>query len=383
MRSSIKLGKIFGIEVGLHYTWFIIAVFIAIALVNLFGVSRPEWSIATVWSVSLATTVCFFITLLIHELSHCLVARGFGIPVASITLFALGGVSNIEKEASSATAEFWMGVVGPITSLMIGFLCELGAVELGWRMNEPAAVYPIAAGLAWLGRINVLLGIFNLIPGFPLDGGRVLKAVIWWITKNADRSALIASYVGEVIAMLFMIGGFLSVFASGSFAGIWLIAIGWFLSIGAGGAIQQTRLRASLKNVRAEDAMSRQWPAISADTPLDEFVKTQLAVSGYRYFFVHEPADSDAVVGLVTPHEVAKLSHEEWHRKVVADVMLPMESLQTTSPGAPVIDALDTMLRQHVEQLPVVDHRKLVGILTRSNVIELFETRSELGLGAA
>jgi Zn-dependent protease/CBS domain-containing protein len=383
MKATIKLGRIFRIEIGLHYTWFIIAVLMTISLSNLFAIMHPSWGSSLTLLVAATTAIMFFITLLLHELSHCAVAKAFGIPVQSITLFALGGVSNMEKEASSAKAEFWMGVIGPITSFCIGVVCLSGAIALGWEVHEAQTASPLASALAWLGRINIMLAFFNLIPGFPLDGGRVLKAIIWSITKQQEKSALIAAYVGKVAALLLIVSGFALMLGSGTFGGVWFVLLGWFLSTAAESSVIEYRLRSCLKNIRTADAMSHEWPTVAADTTLDEFVKTQVAISGHRYYFVDEPGNAQSIIGLVTPHEIARIEHDKWSRTLVKDVMVPMSRLCGTSPDTPIFEALETMTKENVEQLPIIDDSKLVGILTRANVIELFQTRMELGFKAA
>src|SRR5687768_1838023 len=171
MKVTIKLGRIYGIEIGLHYSWLIIAVLISLSLSAYFAEAHPDWSGGTIWAMSLVSALLFFIAIVIHELSHAAVARMNDLPVRSITLFALGGVAQIEKEAPSGKIEFWMGIVGPITSAVIGFFCLGISYLLGWQpMSEPDT--PLMAMLVWLGYINIALAVFNMIPGFPMDGGR-------------------------------------------------------------------------------------------------------------------------------------------------------------------------------------------------------------------
>ena len=177
MKAHIKLGRIFGVAVGLHYSWLIIALLVTLSLRSQFASEHPTWEASTIWIVAIITGLLFFVSILLHELSHAAVARLRGIPVRGITLFALGGVAQIEKDAADAKSEFWMGIVGPITSVVIGVVCLVLALLLGWNLSaEPNS--PPAVMLIWLGYINIALGIFNMIPGFPLDGGRVLRAVV-------------------------------------------------------------------------------------------------------------------------------------------------------------------------------------------------------------
>ena len=206
MQAQIKLGRIAGISIGLHYSWFIIALLIALSLAEHFHIVNPHWSDRMLWSAAILTSVLFFLALLLHELAHSLLAKARGLRVREITLFALGGVSQIESEAPDAKGEFWIAIVGPITSAVIGVVLIAIAWLSGWRTgSEPAT--PLVSVLLWLGRINIALAAFNMIPGYPLDGGRVLRAIIWWITRNADRSTRLASQVGETVAFVIILLG--------------------------------------------------------------------------------------------------------------------------------------------------------------------------------
>src|SRR6476469_9724418 len=216
MKAQVKLGRIAGISVGLHYSWFIIALLIALSLVQRFRAVAPQWSITLVWMAAVVTSLLFFATLLLHELAHSLLAKSRGLRVRAITLFALGGVSQIESEATDAKSEFSIAIAGPVTSVVIG-LALLGSAWLtGWKPGtEPAT--PVVSVLVWLGYINFMLAVFNMIPGYPLDGGRVLRALIWWATGNANRSTRLAAKVGQVIAFLFILSGLYRFFVGANF----------------------------------------------------------------------------------------------------------------------------------------------------------------------
>jgi Zn-dependent protease len=243
MKSQIKLGTVFGVELGLHYSWLVIALLITFSLVAQFHAVNRNWSDALVWSTAILTGVLFFACLFAHELSHAVVAKARGIPVHKITLFLLGGVAQIEKEASDAKTEFWMAIVGPFTSGALGvILLGLGWVA-GWA-PWTAPVTPGTALLVWLGYINLGLGAFNMIPGFPLDGGRVLHALLWWVMDDAERSTRAAAFVGQVIAVLFIGFGILRFFEGAGLGGLWIAFIGWFLLQAAGASYMQVQIRA-------------------------------------------------------------------------------------------------------------------------------------------
>src|SRR5687767_6878451 len=214
MEAQIKLGRIFGVQLGLHYSWLIIALLVTLSLVGQFFAINPSWGSGVIWTTAIITSLLFFTSLIIHELSHAAVARSRGLPVRSITLFALGGVAQIEKDAADAKTEFWMGIVGPITSMVIGGVCLTLAWSFGWSpVREPRT--PPMAVLQWLGYINIALALFNMIPGFPLDGGRILRAIVWWVTGDSARSTRIAARVGQAVAFAFIIWGIFRFFGGG------------------------------------------------------------------------------------------------------------------------------------------------------------------------
>jgi len=220
------------------------------------------------WSAAILTSVLFFLALLLHELAHSLLAKARGLRVREITLFALGGVSQIESEAPDAKGEFWIAIVGPITSAVIGVVLIAIAWLSGWRTgSEPAT--PLVSVLLWLGRINIALAAFNMIPGYPLDGGRVLRAIIWWITRNADRSTRLASQVGETVAFVIILLGLFRFFGEhGNFGGLWLAFIGWFLLDAARTGYAQAGLISELRGRRVADIMDRNCPTGSKITLL-------------------------------------------------------------------------------------------------------------------
>ena len=221
--------------------------------------------------MAIVTSVLFFAAIVAHELSHALVARRRGLPVRSITLFALGGVAQLEKDATDATTEFLVSIVGPIASAIIGFVCLLLAWVLGWTvMAEPAT--PLTAMLVWLGYINIGLAVFNLLPGFPMDGGRILRALIWWCTGSAERATRVASMTGQFIAFAFIIFGIFRFFRGAGFNGIWMAFIGWFLLNAAKAAYAQQDITERLRGVTVGDLMNRDCTVVDGNDNLETFV---------------------------------------------------------------------------------------------------------------
>lgn len=376
MNAQIKLGRIFGVEIGLHYSWLIIAVLISLSLSQYFGNAHPDWSGSVIWAMAIVTALLFFVAIVLHELSHAAVARMNGIPVRSITLFALGGVAQMEKDADDAKTEFWIGICGPIASAILGFICLGLAWMLGWTLLvEPAT--PLMAMLVWLGYVNFALAIFNMIPGFPMDGGRVLRAIVWWITGNAARATRIASVTGQFLAFGFIIFGLFQFFGGAGFGGLWIAFIGWFLLTAAKASYVQNELTERLRGISVGDIMMRDCPVLESRNNLQTFVEDHLLKTGQRCFMVTE---NGTPVGLITPHEVRQFEQKLWAFKTVADVMRPIEGLHVVSPEMPVAEALEIIGREDVNQLPVISNGRIEGIISRDRILNHLLTRQELNL---
>ena len=374
MKAQIKLFRIFGIQIGLHYSWLLIALLVVLSLAGQFAATNPQWGTNVIWGVSILTALLFFATIVIHELSHAAIAKTRGLPVRSITLFALGGVAQIEKEASDARTEFWMGIAGPITSALIGLICLGMAAGIGWTPTRTHQS-PWAAMLGWLGVINLALAVFNMVPGFPLDGGRVLRAIIWWISGDASLATRIATGVGQFIAFAFIIVGLFRFFNGAGFGGLWLTFIGWFLLDAARSSYTQFETIERLRGVSVGDVMASEWPVIDGSTSLQTFVDDHLLRSGKRCFVVEE---NGGVVGMITPHEVKDVNRQQWPQLPVRDVMLPLTKLHSVKPATSLTDALETMGREDVNQLPVMSNNHLAGIISRGHILRLLQTRAEI-----
>lgn len=378
MNYNVKLGRISGIEIGLHYSWFIIAALIVFSLGEHFRQVNQNWGAGEIWIAALFTAVLFFVTLLLHELAHSLVAQSRGLKVRAITLFALGGVSQIQDDATDAKTEFWVAIAGPIASLIIGFSCLGIALGLGWqRSTEP---HTAAIGvLVWLGYINIALAFFNMIPGFPLDGGRVLRSLVWAITKNADRSTRIAARVGQVVAFLFILDGIWRYFSGAGFGGLWIAFIGWFLMDAAKASYAEVGTTAALRGMRVYDVMSRDCVIVNRGMSLRDFVDIYLLKTGQRCFAVE---DQGRLVGIITPRDVSNISRDRWDETTVREAMRPLQELHVIAPDTPVLDALKLMARNDVNQLPVVANGTLQGMVSRSQLVQLLQVRSVLQLPA-
>ena len=374
MRPQIKLGRLFGIEIGLHYSWIIIAILIVFSLAMQFHGVHRDWSEAVEWGTAILTAVLFFVCIVLHELAHSLVAQSRGLRVPSIVLFALGGVSQMEKESPDAKTEFWMSLVGPLVSFAVGLLCLGLAHAAGW-VGPSSSGSPLVVMLAWLGYINFTLGFFNLIPAYPLDGGRVFRAVAWWWTHSMQRATRIASMVGEVFAFLFILAGLWQFFQGQGFGGLWIAFIGWFLLDAARSSrVRRFEIMHALGGVKVRDVMERNCTIIDATINLQTLVDEYLLRTGQRCFIVQRGGN---LVGLITPGDVSRV-RRMWPMTTVDQAMRPADQLRIVSPDAPVTRALETMARENINQLPVASNGHLEGVLSRAHLLGILRTRAAL-----
>jgi Zn-dependent protease len=372
MPGSFRLGRIAGIDIYIHFSLLIILVLLTWSLATgWFAQLYPGWSTATYWIVSLIAAVLLFVSVLLHELAHSVVARARGLPVKNITLFIFGGVSNLQQEPGSPGVEFQMAVVGPVVSLLIGGLSLLLYVIL--RGNSPQ----LEAILGYLGVTNLLLGIFNLIPGFPLDGGRVLRSIIWKITGSLRRATRIASIVGQVIAYLFILWGIWTFFTGDILDGIWIGFIGWYLLTAAHSTNSQVMLESMFRGVTVDQVMNKTPIMVPANISLQRLIDEYFLPHGLRTAFVTQ---GEQLAGLITLGDIGHVPREEWEQTPVGFVMIPLERLHSVAPEQNLNDVLPLMANRDVNQLPVVQDGKLVGVLTRDAIIRTLEIRRSLGL---
>jgi len=374
MQAQVKLGRIFGIRIGLHYSWIIIAILIVFSLSGLFHQENRNWTDAEVWGTAILTAILFFVCILLHELGHSVVAQSRGIRVPSIVLFALGGVSQMEGESPDAKTEFWMALAGPAVSFIIGFVCLGVARGLGWVGVFAPAPSPLVAMVGYLGYINFLLGAFNLIPAYPLDGGRVFRAAAWWGTHSIERATRIASVVGQVFAFLFILAGLWQFFHGQGFGGLWIAFIGWFLLDAARSSRVQVEIMHALSGIKVRDVMEHNCAIIDATTNLQTLVDEHLLRTGQRCFVVQK---GGSIAGLITPADISRVERRMWPLTTVEQAMRPLAQLRVVSPDAPVVQALETMARENINQLPVASNGHLEGVLSRAHLLEILRTREK------
>ncbi len=373
MPGSLRIARIADIDIEANISWLIVLVLLTWSLaVDWFPAIVAGQPAATYWVLGFIAALLLFVSVLVHELAHSLVAKARGLPVKSITLFIFGGVSNLEQEPQRPGVEFQMAVVGPLTSLILGGI----ALVLGGAIGRAA---PLAAAvLGYLGIANLLLGVFNLIPGFPLDGGRVLRAILWKASGNLQRATQWASRVGQVVAYLFILFGIWQFFSGNIVSGLWIGFIGWFLLQAAQAANSQVMLDSVFKGVIIGQLMSPPPVTVSANLSLQELVDNYILPHGLRSIPV---VRGDQLVGLITLADIRKAPREQWLQAPVGSVMTPLERLHAVRPQQRLNGVLPLMAAHDVNQLPVVDDAgRLVGMLSRDAVLRYIEVRHGLGL---
>jgi Zn-dependent protease/predicted transcriptional regulator len=373
MGGGFNIGKLFGIQFRLHYTWFIIFALITVSLSwQVFPVFYPGWSQLLYWTIGLATSLLVFASVLAHELAHSLVGRANGIPIKSITLFLFGGVAQMTREATKAGAEFKMAAAGPACSLVIG-----GVFALVWVLTRDI-IEPVAAMAFYLAYINVILAIFNLIPGFPLDGGRVFRSLMWRFSGNYQRSTRIAARTGQGVAYAFMLGGVLMmVFLQEWVGGLWITLIGWFLHNAASASYRQVQWQEALRGITASQVMTSNYATVPPDITLKQLVEGYVLLRGQRFFLV---ADDGGFKGILTLRNIKSIPRSNWNTTPVEDIMVPAGQIKTARPEQDVLNVMAEMNESAINQMPVVDEGRVTGLITRDNLSRALRTRNDLGM---
>jgi len=371
--NGIFIGNVFGIPIKLHYSWFIVFVLVAWSLAaQYFPATYPGWDTAISIAAGIVTSLLFFGSVLAHELMHSVVARAEGIPIQGITLFIFGGVSMMTEEPRKPEDEFRMAIAGPLTSLALGIIF----LAIWYFLKTLPEV--VTAVAMWLGYINVALAAFNIIPGFPLDGGRVLRSLIWWRSQNLKSATRAASIVGRIIGYLFIFYGIVLVFQGAWFNGIWLALIGWFLENAASGSYRQLALMEMLKGHKVTEVMTGDCPIVPPELTVEQLVHDNILSSGKRCFPVVKTGAG--VQGLVTLNEIRAVPRDLWLSRTTKDIMTPYSKLKTVSPDADMAEVMQILAEQDINQVLVVRDGNVVGMVARDNLINFINLRGELGL---
>jgi Zn-dependent protease len=335
--------------------------------VKQFATKHPQWTEAQHWTAGLIASALFFGSVVFHELAHSVVAKKYRIPVVSITLFVFGGVARISREAETPRQEFFIAVAGPMSSYFLAAVFYLLA-----RAAPSGSM--VGAMAEWLWLINFVLATFNLVPGFPLDGGRILRAAAWAATGSFTRASQVASRGGQAFALLLVLLGIWQMMSGSLFDGLWLAFIGWFLMNAAGETFAQVALREQLKGVTAGTVMEHEVPVVRGDASLEEYLE-ELLRTGRR---CHMVVSNGHLQGLMTVHTLAAVPRGEWAATSVQAVMVPRERMRVASPGEPVLGLLERMQEEDLNQLPVIEDDTVTGIISRDDILRVVRTRLEL-----
>lgn len=374
---GLPLGRAFGVQIVADWSLFLIFALVLFQLgAGVLPAWHPEWSPVLVWLVAFTAAVLFFGSIVVHELSHAVVARMNGIPVRRITLFLFGGMAHMEGEPPSPKSELLMAAIGPIVSLAIGF----GSILLGIALSgglleqlatEPELAYaqlgPIPTLLLWLGPVNVMLGVFNLVPGFPLDGGRVLRALLWWGTGDHKKATRWASGAGRFFGMTLIVLGVFAALGGSLGQGIWLVLIGWFLSAAARAGYQQVVVREALDGVPVSLVMRSSVAAVHPSMTIDRLVYDLLMTTDQKAFPVLE---GEQVVGIVSMTDVRRIDRTEWPATPVAQIMTPLQRLITVDVSVHASEALEKLAVHDIDQVVVVERGALRGVVRRQDLVK-------------
>jgi Zn-dependent protease/CBS domain-containing protein len=362
MGRSFRIGKIFGIPLMADFSFFLIFIFITLSLsMNFFPMVYEGWTEAYYWIIGIATSLLFAASLIAHETAHSIVSKRTGIPVISITLFFLGGVAQISREALKPKNELIMSLAGPLCSAALGGIFYALALLL-----DGVNVY-LSALCSYLSYINLVLAVFNMIPDFPMDGGRVLRAVIWMVKKDYLQATRIATTVGYVISVCFIAVGIFLLFTQYILSGLWLIFIFFSISSFARTNYQQLLMRGNLKGYTAQDVISRDLPRIPRNINLMDLIEGAFLKSPHKLYLV---TDSDGLVGILNIWQIKKVPQRQWSLTTVAHIMIPIEQFKTVSPADNASSIIEKFDQGQDDIVAVLNEGKVAGIITRQSLFD-------------
>lgn len=359
----MQLGKLLGIPLKLDFSWFLIFVFVVVLLSYSYypEITAGSWSTGAYWGVGVLTSLLFFVSVVLHELAHSALAIRGGIPVRSITLFFFGGVAQITREAAKPTTELKMAIAGPLASIALAGL-YYGLFWATAGLSEYVAV--MAWWLAW---INGVLAVFNLVPGFPLDGGRVFRSLVWLVSGDFMRATWIATLLGRGIAGALVVGGVILLFLpEWRLNGIWFLVLGFLLYSAASSSYRQATLLDALKGFTAQDVMTRESPMVPRNFSIREVVQRYVMATPSQSFLV---VDGESIGGLLTLQQIRGIPREDWDIMTAGQAMTPVEKLRTVHPGDPALRVLQRMEQDSVNEVAVAREGRVIGVIMRDNII--------------
>jgi Zn-dependent protease/CBS domain-containing protein len=368
--KHISVGKILGIPIYLDYSWFLILVLVTWMLAqSYFPQEFKNWSKFSYWFVGFITSCLFFLSILLHELGHSIIAKKYNVKVKRITLFIFGGVAEIGAEPPKSMAEFWIAIAGPITSFLLAVIFYL--LEQISKGNDY-----LSAPFRYLAFINFILAVFNLIPGFPLDGGRIFRSIVWAITKNLKKATTIAANVGRFFGFFFIMIGVFQILQNNFLDGIWIAFIGWFLESAAISQIQRQALDELLFGHKVDEAMTNDFGIVYPDSTIQEIIDNHFIGANRRSLLVK---DNDIIVGYLTPKQINSISVNDRQDKTVKEVMIPLQDLIKVNSDAPLLDALKTIDANDIKEIPVTENGNFIGILNHDSIVKFIFELHKLG----
>ncbi len=371
MSTSWRIFTIFGIEIRIDSSWVLIFGLVTLALARYYFPNQyPHWPPQQSWLIGLIASLLLFSSVLAHELTHSLVARSRGEEVRSITLFLFGGVAEISEEPETPAKEFIIALVGPLSSVLIAAFF-FGVWHGMQGINEP-----IAAIARYLSIINGILALFNMVPGLPLDGGRVLRAIAWKWTGDIKRATRIASVAGQVIAFLLIFFGISQILRGLVFDGLWTALIGWFIHSAAVRGYQHTLMKETLKDVRAKDLMDTAFETIKGSISVQELIEEHILKKKERSFLITEAGELEGIVCL---EDVKAVPPDKRAQTKVREIMTPRDKLEAVSPEADGNEILAKLASGKIHQVPVIEGKKIKGLVCRADILDFIHLRTELG----
>jgi len=370
--QGIRIGRILGIPIFLDLSWILVFGLITFSQSNYFAQQHPHWTGTQHWALGAVTSILFFASVVFHELAHSVVAQHYKIKVLSITLFLFGGLARIARDPSQAIQEFNIAIAGPLASAF------LAGVSYGVTRFFPDSEM-LGAVATQLALTNGMLAVFNLLPGFPLDGGRVFRAMVWGATKDFAKATRVAGASGKLIAFGLISVGVWSALRSDWQNALWMGFLGWFLLNAAQASVAQVTIQETLAGLCASDVMNQEVPIIPANMSLEEY-SGEVLRTGRR---VHLVTMDDRLVGLMNVGALSHVPREEWNMNSVQAVMVPREKILWAAPEEPLQRLLERLIAADVNQMPVVtqveEGAHIVGMVTREAILRVIQTRSELG----
>jgi len=368
--KHLSIGKILGIPIYLDYSWFLILAILTWMLAeSYFPVEFKNWAQSSYWLDGFVTSIFFFISILLHEFGHSVIAKEYKLKVKRITLFIFGGIAEISEEPPKSSAEFWIAIAGPITSLLLAAIFYL--LEKAFVKNQF-----LMASFHYLALINFILAIFNLIPGFPLDGGRVFRAIVWAITKNYKKATTIAANAGRFFGYLFIMLGVFQVLQNNVLNGLWITFIGWFLEGAAISQIQRQALKELLLGHQVHEALSNDYGIVYPDSTVQEIIDNNFIGANRRTLLVK---DNDIFVGFLTPRKIKSISISDMQNKTVNDIMIPLKDIDKIYPNEQLLEASKVIDQNDSSEIPVIENGNCIGILNQKSIIQFIFELHKMG----